>query len=90
MVRLTYQHAIARAALALRGAWYFGDFCNIFLPNIDEDLINILTSERGAPGTVRYDKSGPGYCNMLTKKVSLGPEGATFRAKTLNFTHLYI
>ena len=31
-----------------RGPWYFGDFCNIFLPNIDEDQKKVLKSESGA------------------------------------------
>ena len=31
-----------------RDPWYFGDFCNIFLPNIGEDQEKVLSSERGA------------------------------------------
>ena len=31
-----------------RGLWYFGDFCNFFLPNISEDQEKVLQSERGA------------------------------------------
>ena len=46
---------------------YFRDFRNIFLPNIDEDQINALSSERRAPGTVPYGKSCPGYCIMFIK-----------------------
>ena len=49
--------------------WYFRDFRNIFLPNVGEDQVNVLPSERRAPGTVPYVKSGPGYCIMLIKKV---------------------
>ena len=49
--------------------WFYGDFCNIFLPNIGEDQINALASERRAPGAVPYGKSGPGYCIMFIKKV---------------------
>ena len=30
-----------------RGPWYFGDFCNIFLPNTGEDQEKVLPSERG-------------------------------------------
>ena len=44
-----------------RGPWHFGDFCNIFLPNIGENQTKVLPSERGAPGTVPYGKSGPGH-----------------------------
>ena len=49
------------------GPWYFGDFRNIFLPNIGEDQINVLSSERKALGTVPYGKSSPGYCIMFKK-----------------------
>ena len=28
--------------------WYFGDFCNIFLPNISKDQKKVLPSELGA------------------------------------------
>ena len=31
-----------------RGPWYFGDFCNIFLPNLGEDQEKVLRSEHGA------------------------------------------
>ena len=31
-----------------RGLWHFGDFCNIFMPNIGEDQKEVLPSERGA------------------------------------------
>ena len=37
--------------------WYFKDFLNISLLNIGDDQTKILTSERGGPGTVPYDKS---------------------------------
>ena len=46
------------------------DFCNISLPNIGENQINVLQFERMAPGTVPYyGKSDPGYCIMFTQKV---------------------
>ena len=60
------------------GPWYFGDFRIIFMPNIGEDPINVLPSERGMPHTVPYGKCDPGYCIMLIKKVRLEPEVATF------------
>ena len=44
-----------------RGPWCFEDFRNIFLPNISEDQKKVLPSERGAPGTVPFGKSVPGY-----------------------------
>ena len=44
-------------------------FRNIFQPNIGEDEINVLPSERKVPGNVPCEKSGPGYCIMLIKKV---------------------
>ena len=31
----------------VRGPWHLGDFCNIFLPNINEDK-KVLLSERGS------------------------------------------
>ena len=30
-------HFIPRSDLHFAGPWYFGDYCNIFLPNIGED-----------------------------------------------------
>ena len=32
-----------------RGSWHFGDFRNIFLPNIGEDQQKVLPFERGGP-----------------------------------------
>ena len=52
------------------GPCYFGDFRNIFPPNIGEDQTNVLPSKSRAPGTVPFGKSGPGYCIMFIKKVS--------------------
>ena len=68
MVRRTYQYVIARAGFILQWApWYFGDFRNIFLPIIGEDQINVLPSERRAPGSVPFGKFGLGYCIMFIK-----------------------
>ena len=62
-------------------------FRNIFLPNTGEDQKKVL-SERGASGTVLYVKSVPGYCITFIKKITRGPQLATFRIKTLNFTRV--
>ena len=51
------------------GPLYFGDFRNIFQPNIDEDQINVLPSERRALGTLPYGKPCSGYYIMFIKKV---------------------
>ena len=32
----------------VQGLWYFGDFCNTFLPNIGEDQKKFLPPERGS------------------------------------------
>ena len=50
--------------------WHFEDFRNIFLPNINEDQIEILPPEYRAPGSVPYGKSGPGNCIACTKKLN--------------------
>ena len=47
------------------------DLRNIFLPNIGEDQKQIL-HERGAPGTVPYVKSVPGYCITFIKRLHEG------------------
>ena len=43
------------------GPWHFGNFRNIFLPNIDEDQIKAYDLSAGPPaGTASYyGKSGP-------------------------------
>ena len=43
------------------GPWHFGDFCNIFLPNIDEDQKKSYDFSSGPlAGTASYyGKSGP-------------------------------
>ena len=61
MVTLTNQLGIAL------GSWHFGDFRNIFLPNIGEDLKKTYHLSAGPFGTVPYRNSGPGYCITLTK-----------------------
>ena len=41
-------HVIAGSDLHRAGLWHFGDFCNIFLPNLGEDQKKSLTiSARG-------------------------------------------
>ena len=65
---------IARAGFTLRGASGTGpvalwDFRNIFLPNTGKDQKNVLRSERGAPGTVPYVKSDPGYCITFIQRL---------------------
>ena len=52
--------------------WYFGNFRNIFLQNIDEDQINVLPSELGGPGTLPYGKSGPGDRITFIKRLDEG------------------
>ena len=49
--------------------WHFGDFRNIFLPNIMKTKKKVLLSERGIPGSVPYGKSGPGYCITLIERL---------------------
>ena len=57
----------------VRGPWHFGDFRNIFVPNIGEDQENVLPSERGAPSTASYGKSCPDYCITFIKSLDEGP-----------------
>ena len=45
------------------------DFCYNFLPNVSEDQKKVLPSEREAPVTVPYGKSGFGYCITFIKKM---------------------
>ena len=63
-----------------RAPWHFGELRNIFYGG--ENQNEVLPSEREAPGTVPYGKSGPGYC---IRKVRRGPEVATVRTKKFNF-----
>ena len=60
--------------LHVLGPWHFGDFCNIFLPNIGEDQ---KTSHHLSAGPLAgivpcYDKSDPGYCITLIKRLDEG------------------
>ena len=48
------------------GPLHFGDFRNIFLPNIGKSQKNLTICARG-PGP--QDKSGPGYCITFIKKL---------------------
>ena len=64
MVTPTY-HVIAWDPGHLR------DFSNIFPQNLGEDQ-KVLPSDRRAPGTVPYGKSGPGYCIMFIKRFDEG------------------
>ena len=36
------------------GPWYFGNYRNIFPPNIGEEQKKFLPSKRGSPGSVAY------------------------------------
>ena len=56
----------------MQGLWYFGDFRNTFLPNIDENQKKVLPSERGNPSTVPFGKSSPGYCIRFIKVMDEG------------------
>ena len=69
------------------GPWHFGDFRNIFLPNIVEDQKNPYDFRSGLlAGTPScYGKSGPGLMHYVHKKARCEPEIATFRTKTLRF-----
>ena len=59
-------HVIRGLDLHCVGPWYFGNFRNIFLPNIGEK--KTLPPEREAPGTVPYGISVPSYCITLIKR----------------------
>ena len=50
-----------------RDPWYFGDFRNIFLPNIGEDQKKSYHLSTGP-----YGKSGAGYCIMFIKRFDEG------------------
>ena len=67
--------------------WDFGDFRNIFLPNIGEDQKKSYDLSAGPlAGTASYyGKSRPWLMYYVHKKARCGPEIATFRAKTLHF-----
>ena len=50
-----------------RGPGYFGNYHNIFLPNLSEDQTKSLTICARALGTVPYGKPGAGYCITFIK-----------------------
>ena len=50
---------------------HLGDFCNIFLPNINEDQKSLTIWGR-APGAVQYGKSGAGYFITSIKSLDEG------------------
>ena len=51
---------------------HFKDFRKIILPNINEGQKKVLPFKHGAPGTLPYGKSAPGYCIMFTKNLHMG------------------
>ena len=48
-----------------RGPWHFGDFRNIFLPNIGEDQTNLTISARGPLLVLRHIMVNPALINAL-------------------------
>ena len=70
-----------------RSPWHVKNFCNIFLPNISENQKKSY-----------YLSEGPWHCpiwkiqrwllHYVHKKLRWGPEVATFRTKTLDFTRV--
>ena len=56
------------------GPRHFGDFWNIFLPNIGEDQKNLTILARGllAGTTLYYGKSGPDKCITVIKRLDVG------------------
>ena len=64
-------HVLPEPDLHIVGPLAVWDFCNIFLPNASEDQ-NSLIHERGAPGTVPYVKSVPGYCITFIQRLQEG------------------
>ena len=73
MVTLT-NHVIARAGSTLREPLAFGDFCDIFLPDIGKGQKKILPFEHGAPAdtVLASGKSGPGFCITFIKRLNEG------------------
>ena len=62
-----------RVDIAL-GRWHFGDFRNIFLPNIGEDQKTSYDFSAGPlAGTAPYyGKSGPDQCITFIKRLDVG------------------
>ena len=56
-----YQPCNSRGQIYIaRCPWHFGDYRNIFLPNIGEDQKKSSSKRRAPAGTVPYGKSGFG------------------------------
>ena len=73
------------------GPWLFGNIRKISSLNIGEDQKKVLPSESGTLDTAPYGKSGPWLLHDAHKKITRGPEIATFWTKTFNFirvTHI--
>ena len=51
-----------------RGPWHLRDFCNIFLPNVNETKKSPTIWGRG-PGTEPYGKYGAGDCIKFIKSL---------------------
>ena len=67
--------------------WHFGDFRNIFLPNIGEDQKKSYDLSARPQLVLRNIVVNPALINALYvyKKAGCGPEIATYRTKTLHF-----
>ena len=53
-------------------SWHFGDFCDIFLPNISEGQKKSYHLSTGPRHSAIYGKSGPGYCISFIKRLNEG------------------
>ena len=55
-------HVFTSRIYIVLSPWHFGDFCNIFLPNVGEDQkkFSDLSAGRLAGTMSYYGKSGPG------------------------------
>ena len=62
-------HVVPKPNFHCVGLLTLKKFSNIFLPNIGEDQKKVLPSERGAPRTLPYGKSGPGYFVTFIKRL---------------------
>ena len=54
------------------GPWHFGDFCNIFLPNIGKEQKKNKKTLLSEPGALFHGKSGPSYCITFIKRLNEG------------------
>ena len=54
-----------------RGPWHLENFCNIYLPNVNEDQKSPTIWALG-PGTVPYGKYGADYCITFIKSLDEG------------------